>query len=75
LQCWDFSSELFLLHGADITSVVFTIAWVDPEREASLLKGDIKVNIQVNVQNLVTEVPTVSIETNQENVVQSQGKF
>jgi len=54
---------------------VFTIAWVDPEREASLQKGDIKVNIQVNVRNLVTEVPTVSTETNQENVVQSRGEF
>jgi len=75
LRCSDFSSELLLLHGADITCVVFTIAWVDPEREVSLLKGDIKVNIQVNVQNLVTEAPTVSIETNQENVVQSQGEF
>jgi hypothetical protein len=63
------------LHGADITCVVFAVTWVDPEREASLLKGDIKVNIQVNVQNLVTEVPTVSTETNQENVVRSQGEF
>jgi hypothetical protein len=66
---------VLLLHGADITCVVFTITWVDPEREASLLKGDIKVNIQVNVRNLVTEVRTLSTETNQENVVQSQGEL
>jgi hypothetical protein len=58
-----------------VICVVFTIIWVDPERGASLLKGDIKVNICVNVQNLVTEVATVSIEKSQENVVASQGEF
>lgn len=55
--------------------VIFTIIWVDPEREANPLKGDIKINIHVNVQNLVTEVATVSTEKSQENVVPSQGGF
>jgi hypothetical protein len=55
--------------------VVFTIVWVDPEREANPLKGGIKINTHVNVQNLVTEVATVSTEKNQENVVPSQGEF
>lgn len=75
-RCFYCSSELFLLwYSFAVTCVVLTIIWVDPEREASRLNGDIKVNIRANVQNLVTEVATVSTETNQGNVMLSQGKF